>query len=58
MYVKDYDGKTKGIYFLIKHDDLWKKNNTIWAKITANVKKNLIVNLCVINNLQNKILLL
>ena len=35
-----------------------KKNNTIWAKITANVKKNLIVNLCVINNLQNKILLL
>ena len=39
MYVKDYDGKTKSIYFLIKHDDLWNKYNTTWAKINVMLKK-------------------
>ena len=37
--VKSYDGKTKWMYFLIEDDDLLKKYNTIWDKISADVKK-------------------
>ena len=29
-YVKRFGGKTKWFYFLIKNDDLYPKNNTIW----------------------------
>ena len=38
-YVKSYDGQTKWIYFLIKDDDLLEKYNTIWDKVSADVKK-------------------
>ena len=38
-YVKRYDGQTKWIYFLIKDDDLSEKYNTIWNKVSADIKK-------------------
>ena len=41
-YVKSYDGQTKWINFLIKDDDLLGKCNTIWEKVSADIKKNLI----------------
>ena len=37
-YVKYYDGKTNWIYFLIKDDDLLKKYNTNWDKISTDAK--------------------
>ena len=49
-YVKRYDGQTKWMYFLIKDDDLLEKYNTLWDKISANIKKNLIVNMSTIKN--------
>ena len=38
--VKIYDGQTKWMYFLVEDDDLLKECNTIWEKITADIKKN------------------
>ena len=38
-YVKSYDGKTKGMYFLIEDDELLEKYNTIWEKVSADIKK-------------------
>ena len=38
-YVKSYDGQTKWMYFLIENDDLLEKYNTIWDKVSADVKK-------------------
>ena len=38
-YVKSYDGQTKWMYFLIKDDDLLEKYNTIWVKVSADIKK-------------------
>ena len=40
--VKSYDGQTKWMYFLIEDDDLLEKYNTIWDKITLDIKKNYI----------------
>ena len=37
-YVKSYDGQTKWIYFFIE-DELSKKYNTIWEKVSADIKK-------------------
>ena len=37
-YVKIYDGQTKWIYFLIGNDDLLEKYNTIWDKVSADMK--------------------
>ena len=37
--VKGYDGQTKWKYFLIEDDDLLKKYNTIWDKISDDIKK-------------------
>ena len=37
-YVKSYDGQTKWMYFLIE-DDLLEKYNTIWDKVSADIKK-------------------
>ena len=31
-YVKSYDGQTNWMYFLIEHDELLEKYNTIWDK--------------------------
>ena len=38
-YVKYYDGQTKFLDFLIEDDDLIKKYNTIWDKVSADIKK-------------------
>ena len=39
IYVKSYDGQTKWMYFLIEDDDLLEKYNTIWDKVSADMKK-------------------
>ena len=36
--VKDYDGKTKWMYFLIKNVDLLNKYHTIWDKTSVDAK--------------------
>ena len=36
---KSYDGQTKWMYFLIEDDDLLEKYNTIWGKVSADIKK-------------------
>ena len=48
VYVKSYDGQTKWMYFLIKDNDLLEKYNTIWDKVSADIKKDLIASLCII----------
>ena len=40
-YVKSYDDQTKWMYFLTEDDDLLEKYNTIWDKISTDIKKNL-----------------
>ena len=37
-YVKNYDGQTKWMYFLIKDDVLFEKYNTIQDKVSADIK--------------------
>ena len=39
VYVKSYDGRTKWMHFLIEDDDLLEKYNTVWDKVSANIKK-------------------
>ena len=34
-----YDGQTKWMYVLIENDDLIEKYNTIWDKVSADIKK-------------------
>ena len=38
-YVKRYDGQSKWIHFSIEDDDLLEKYNTIWDKVSADIKK-------------------
>ena len=38
-YVKHYDEQTKWMYFLIEDDDLLEKCNTMWDKVSADIKK-------------------
>ena len=38
-YVKGYDRQTKWMYFLTEDDDLLKKYNTVWDKVSAHIKK-------------------
>ena len=38
-YVKSTNGKTKWMYFLIEDNDLTEKYNTIWDKVSADIKK-------------------
>ena len=38
-YVKRYDGQSKWIQFYIEDDDLLEKYNTIWDKVSADIKK-------------------
>ena len=49
-YVKRYDGQTKWMYFLTENDDLLKKYNTIWEKVSADIKKNLMVKVSITKN--------
>ena len=37
--VKSFDGQTKWTYFLIYNGKLLEKNNIIWDKISADIKK-------------------
>ena len=41
IYVKGHEGQTKWMYFLIEDDDLLEKYNTIWDKISADIRKKL-----------------
>ena len=34
-----YNGQTKSMYFLTEDDDLLEKHNTIWNKVSADMKK-------------------
>ena len=38
-YVKAQDGKTKWVYFLTEDDDLLENYDTIWDKVSADLKK-------------------
>ena len=38
-YVKSYDGQTTWMYFLIEHNSLLGKYNTIWDKVSGDIKK-------------------
>ena len=38
-YVKSCDGQTKWMYFLIEDHDLLEKYNTMWDKVSADIKK-------------------
>ena len=49
-YVKRYDGQTKWMYFLTENDDLLKKYNTVWDKVSADIKKNLMVKVSITKN--------
>ena len=48
-YAKSYDGETKWMYFSIEDDNVPGKYNTMWNKIIADIRKNLIVNPSIIN---------
>ena len=57
-YVKSYDGQTKWMYFLIEDHELLEKYNTIWDKVSADIKKNSVASLSKIRTFlenQNKI---
>ena len=47
-YVKSYNLQTKWMYFLIEEGDLLEKFNTIWDKVCADFKKNLIASLSIV----------
>ena len=38
-YVKSYDERAKWLYLLIEDDDFLEKYNTIWDKVSADIKK-------------------
>ena len=38
-YVKSYDRPSKWMYFLIEDDDSLEKYNTIWDKVSTDIKK-------------------
>ena len=46
--VKSYDEQTNWMYFLIENEDLLEEYNTIWDKVSADMKKNLIASLSII----------
>ena len=39
VYVKNYDGQIKSMFFLIEDDHLLEKYNTIWDKVSADIKE-------------------
>ena len=43
-FVKDYDGQTKWMYFLIQDDELLEKYNTILDKVSADIKNRIFEN--------------
>ena len=51
VYVNSYDVQTKWMYFLIKDDDVLEKEDTIWDKVSADIKKSLIANLSIVKTI-------
>ena len=47
-YVKSYDEQIKWMYFLIEDHNLLEKYNTIWDKVSTDIKRNLLANLSII----------
>ena len=47
-------GKLNRCIFLIKDDELLEKYNSIWDKVSANIKRNLIESLSMIKNFENQ----
>ena len=47
-YVKKCNGQTRWMYFLIDDIDLSERYNTIWDKVSTDIKKNLILSLSII----------
>ena len=39
LQTRGYDGQTEWIYFLIEDDDLLEKYDSIWDKVSADIKK-------------------
>ena len=39
MYIKNYDSETKCLQFLIVENDLLKRYNDIWNKVSNSMKK-------------------
>ena len=39
VHVKDFDGQTKWMSFLIEYDNLLKIYNTIWDKVSDDIEK-------------------
>ena len=52
--MKSYDGQTKWMHFLIEDKNLLKKYNAIWNKLSADIKKKLIVNLPTVKTFENQ----
>ena len=48
-YVRNYDGQTKWMYFLIEDDELLEEYNSTGDKVSAKIKRNLIASLSMIN---------
>ena len=38
-YIKDYHWQTRWVYVLIEDDDLLERYNTIWIKVSTDIKK-------------------
>ena len=38
-YVKNYNGETKWMYFMIEDDDILDIHNIIWYKVSTDIKK-------------------
>ena len=47
-YINGYDGKTKCMYFLIKHEKLLQNYDEIWNIVNNSIKNNLIASPCTI----------
>ena len=48
VYVEVMKDKLKWMYFLTEDDDLLEKCNTVWDKVSADIKKNFMANLSTI----------
>ena len=53
-YVNSYDGQSKWMYILIEDDDLLEKYDTVWDKVSADIKRNLIASLSIKKFFENQ----
>ena len=47
-YLNIYYGQTKMMYFLIEFDEFLEKYDSIWDKVSADIKNNLISSLSIV----------